>query len=95
MVAEQSSIGLTLLASLSDFIFPLITSKEVTLTYLHGPITVFAGLLHSFNITQNPGTTLRTITIELVRQGIEKPKNTTAIPNKVVTNIATAAKAAA
>ncbi len=95
MTAEERSIGLTLLASLSDFIFPLITAKEVTLTYLHGPITVFAGLLHSFNITQNPGTTLRTITLELVRQGIDKPKQVPSIENKVITNIASAAKPAA
>lgn len=95
IIGEKDSIGLTLLASLSDFIFPLITAKEVTLTYLNGPITVFAGLLHSFNISQDPNTTKRTVTIELVRQGITGAKQTVAIENKVQTNIQAVAKPAA
>jgi len=94
IIGEKDSIGLTLLASLSDFIFPLITAKEVTMTYLNGPITVFAGLLHSFNISQNANDTKRTVSIELVRQGITGAKQTVAIPSNTVTNIAAAAKPA-
>lgn len=95
ILGVKDSIGLTLLAALSDFIFPLVTAKEVTLTYLHGPITVFAGLLHSFNISQNANSTLSTISLELVRVGIQAAKQVPAIDNKVVTNIAAAAKPAA
>jgi hypothetical protein len=95
MVASKDSIGLTLLSALSDFVFPLVTAKEVTVTYLHGPITVFAGLLHSFNINQVANSTLYTITMELVRTGIQNTKQTPAIENKVITNIQAAAKAAA
>lgn len=95
MLAAQNSIGLTLLSALSDFVFPLVTAKEITMTYLHGPITVFAGLLHSFNINQESNSTLYRITIELVRTGITGAKQTVSIENKVVTNIQAAAKPAA
>lgn len=70
MIANRDSIGLTLLAAMSDLIFPKVTSREYSITYLHGAVTVFAGLLHSFAITQNPGNTLYTITMELIRPGI-------------------------
>lgn len=92
MLADEGSIGLTLLSALSDFVFPLITAKELSMTYFHGPITVFAGLLHSFNISQNANSTLRTITFELVRQGIQGAKQTVAIPNNPITNIQAVAK---
>lgn len=95
IIGEANSIGLTLLSALSDFIFPLITSKEVTITYLHGPITVFAGLLHSFNISQNANDTKRLITLELVRIEIGIAKQVPSIENKVITNIQAAAKPAA
>jgi hypothetical protein len=70
MIASKDSIGLTLLSAMSDLIFPKVTSREYSITYLHGAVTVFAGLLHSFAISQNSGNTLYTITMELIRPGI-------------------------
>jgi hypothetical protein len=80
MIAEKDSVGLTLLSALADFVFPLVTAKEVTITYLHGPITVFGGLLHSFNINQNASNTLYTISMELIRVGIAQPSPIPQIP---------------
>ncbi len=70
MIANQDSIGLALLSALSDLIFPKVTSKEYSITYLHGAVTVFAGLLHSFSISQNSGNTLYNVSMELIRPGI-------------------------
>lgn len=79
MLGSKDSVGITLLSALSDFVFPLVTAKELTITYLHGPITVFGGLLHSFNLNQNANNTLYTISMELVRQGITGVKPITQI----------------
>ncbi len=70
LVASRDSIGLTLLTSMVDFIFPLVTSREYSITYLHGAITVFGGMIHSFSINQNSNNTLYQISLELVRVGI-------------------------
>ncbi len=67
MVARSSSIGLSLLSAMSDLILPKVTSKEYSITYLHGAVTVFAGLLHSFAITQEAGTDLYKVSIELIK----------------------------
>lgn len=66
MLARQDSIGVALFAALADFIFPKVTSKEYAITYLHGPITIFEGLLHSFSISQESNTDLYRIAMELV-----------------------------
>ena len=67
LFAEAGSIGVSLFAAMSDLIIPKITSKEYSITYLHGATVVFAGLLHGFSISQQSGTTLYRITIELVK----------------------------
>ena len=67
MVAEADSIGVSLFAALTDLIFPRVTSKEYSITYLHGAVTVFAGLLHSFSINQTAENDLYRITIELIK----------------------------
>lgn len=71
MLASKDSIGLTLLSAMSDLVFPKVTSREYSITYLHGAVTVFAGLLHSFSITQNATNDLYNITLELIRPGIQ------------------------
>ncbi len=83
--AVKDSIGLTLLTALSDVVFPLVTSKEYSITYLHGAVTVFAGLLHSFNINQNSNNELYTITIELVRTGFLQKAGPPQVPNVLKT----------
>jgi hypothetical protein len=67
MVASRDSIGVFLFSALSDLIFPLVTSKEYSITYLHGAVTVFGGLLHSFSINQQAENDLYNITLELIR----------------------------
>jgi len=87
MIASADSIGVSLFSALSDLIFPKVTSKEYSITYLHGAITVFGGLLHSFNIQQNTQNNLYEISIELIKpKAITKagivnvPRNTGATP---------------
>lgn len=67
MVASKNSIGILLLSAMADLIFPKVTSKEYSITYLHGAVTVFSGLLHSFSITQNSNNDLYNITLELIK----------------------------
>ncbi len=89
MSAVKGSIGMTLLSAMSDLIFPKVTSKEYSITYLHGAITVFAGLLHTFSISQDSGTDLYKITLELIRPGIVKQPlipNVTPVKDVVLTS---------
>ncbi len=67
MKASRDSIGVALFSALSDLVFPKLTSKEYNITYLHGAVTVFQGLLHSFTITQNSNDDLYNITMGLVK----------------------------
>ena len=43
------------------------TSKEYSITYLHGAVTVFNGLLHSFAVTQQANNELYNVTLELIK----------------------------
>ncbi len=79
MEAQNDSIGVALFSALADLIFPKVTSKEYAITYLHGPVTVFSGLLHSFSITQNNQNDLYNIVLELI-----KPSSAAKLPNPVV-----------
>lgn len=67
MLAKRNSLGVALFSALSDLIFPRVTSKEYSVTYLHGAVTVFSGLLHSFSISQQSGTELYQISLELLK----------------------------
>lgn len=74
MVASRDSVGVALFSAMADLIFPKVTSKEYSITYLHGAVTVFRGLLHSFAITQNDNNDLYNITLELIRPNSSKPQ---------------------
>lgn len=89
MVASRDSIGVALLGALADQVFPKVTSKEYSITYLHGAVTVFNGLLHSFAIDQSSDNDLYKINLELqvpsagglVKAAIpEVPKQTGTVP---------------
>jgi hypothetical protein len=69
LLASRDSIGVALFSALADLVFPKVTSKEYSITYLHGPVTVFEGLLHSFSIAQEANSDLYKIAIELVHPG--------------------------
>lgn len=65
MIANRRSLGVSLFAAMADLIFPKVTSQEYSVTYLHGAITVFGGLLHSFSIDQTNENDLMRINLEL------------------------------
>lgn len=70
--AKKDSIGITLLSAFIDTIFDKVTSKEYSISYLHGAITVFRGVLHSYSVNQNADNDLLNIKIELSR-GTKNP----------------------
>lgn len=66
MKASRESVGVTLLSAMIDLVFPKLTSKEYSITYIHGPVVVLNGLVHSFQINQNASDSLYSINIELI-----------------------------
>lgn len=81
IVASKTSIGITLLSAMMDQVFERMTSKEYAITYLHGAVTVFRGLLHSFSIDQNSNDTRYLIRMELSRGGAKSPTKVQVIPS--------------
>lgn len=75
LLAKKDSIGLSLLSAMIDQIFNKVTSKEYSITYLHGPITVFQGLLHSYAVNQSAED-------DIMRIKIEISKGEQAVPTK-------------
>lgn len=85
MTAIKDSLGLALFSALAELVFPKVTSKEYSVTYLHGAVTVFAGLLQSFAITQNANDERYTITMVLNKPAPEKPATTVEVPKSTGT----------
>jgi hypothetical protein len=77
--ASRKSLGVTLLSAMADLLFKKATSKEYSITYLHGAVTVFGGLLESFQISQNADNDLYNISITLSRSGV-KTQETASVP---------------
>lgn len=67
MIASKNSLGVALFSALADLVFPKVTSKEYSITYLHGAVTVFGGLLNSFSITQNANDDRFNIVLSLIK----------------------------
>ncbi len=80
LVGKKDSLGLTLLSSLIDILFEKVTSREYSISYLHGPTTIFGALLHSYSVNQNATNELLTMKIELTKGN----KNPSLVPQ--VTN---------
>lgn len=78
--ANKNSLGLQLLTAMADLVFEKLTSKEYHITYLHGPTTVFRGVLQSFSVNQNANDDLLRIKIELNKGGIKTPTKVNDIP---------------
>lgn len=78
--ANKNSLGLQLLTAMADLVFEKLTSKEYYITYLHGPTTVFRGVMHSFSVNQNANDDLLRIKIELNKGGIKQPTKVNDIP---------------
>jgi hypothetical protein len=69
LVARKDSLGLALLSSMIDIAFDKATSQEYSITYLHGPIIVFRGLLQSYQANQNSSNELLSIKMEITKGG--------------------------
>lgn len=67
LVAKQGSVGLTILLALSELILDKVTSQEYEITYCHGAVNVFGGLIHSFSYEQGTNDDLYKIKLELSR----------------------------
>lgn len=80
MIAKKDSIGLSLLSAMIDQIFNKVTSKEYAITYLHGPITVFGGLLHSYAVNQTADDDIMRIKIEISKGEQAAPTKADPLP---------------
>ncbi len=65
--AKGDSVGLTILSAMAEQLLDKVTSKEYGITYVHGPITLFDGLLHGFSIENGGNDDLLKIKVELTR----------------------------
>jgi len=77
---KKDSVALILLSSMIDVAFDKVSSAEYSITYLHGPITIFRGLLNSFSSEAVPGTDKLSIKIGLSK-GKGSPTKPSAIPS--------------
>lgn len=77
--AKKDSLGLALIAAMIDQVFDKVTSKEYAITYLHGGITIFRGVLHNFSMNQNATNELMNIKLELSR-GTKNPVKAPDVP---------------
>lgn len=78
--ARKDAVGLSLLSGLVDRIFNKVTSKEYSITYLHGPIIIFGGLLHSYGVSQEAGSELLRIKIEISKGSESTPTKADPLP---------------
>jgi hypothetical protein len=74
LIASKNSVGLTIILALLDQIFEKATSKEYSITYINGAVTVFGGLLHSFSVNQTSDNDMYNITIVLSMANSQGPK---------------------
>lgn len=74
LIASQESIGVTIFLALTELILDKTISQEYEITYCHGGITVFGGLIHGFSYDQGGEDDRYKIKLELSR-GRPKPKS--------------------
>lgn len=79
LLAKKNSTGLILLSSMIDLLYEKVTSKEYSITYIHGATTIFRGVLHSYNASQSAENDLLTIKISLSKGG-KKPTKEPELP---------------
>lgn len=79
LFGKKDSIGLSLLSAMMDQLFDKVTSKEYSITYLHGAVTIFRGVLHSFSVDQSAQNDLLNIKIELSK-GEKTPQKISTTP---------------
>ena len=79
LLAHKNSTAFTLLSSLVDLIFDKVTSQEYSISYLHGPITVFRGVIQNYAVEQNADNELLTISL-VVSKGAKAPAKPPGVP---------------
>lgn len=79
LLAKKDSIYLALLSVMADVCYEKVTSKEYSITYLHGPIIVFRGLVHSIGLSQNADNDLMNVKIEITK-GSKNPTKPSGVP---------------
>ena len=79
LVAKKNSLGMALLSAMIDLVFEKVTSKEYTITYLHGSTTIFRGLLSSYVVNQNANNDLLSVKIEITK-GAKSPVKAAGTP---------------
>lgn len=85
ITARKDSIGLTVLNAMADLILPKVASKEYSITYMHGSVTIFAGLLEGFTVTETKNQDILSIKIKLSRAS-EKSKKGKTVPKVAPTD---------
>lgn len=79
LTGKKDSVGLTLLSAMIDILFDKASSKEYNVSYLHGAVTVFRGVIQSYQVQQNSNEDKLSITIELSK-GQKQPAKPSGIP---------------
>lgn len=78
--ANKNSLGIALLSSLIDLVYEKASSKEYSISYLHGPITIFRGKLEGYSVDQNSNEDRLQIKIQLTK-GDKNPTAESGLPS--------------
>lgn len=79
LIANKRAAGVSLLSAMIDNIFDKVTSKEYSISYLHGATTIFRGLVESYSVNQNASNELLTIQLVLSK-GKKQPTKKESVP---------------
>lgn len=73
MLANRTSILLSVLLAMNDVIFSKVVAKEYNITYLNGATTIFGGLLHGFSTQSGSDDDLIRIVMQIEKGNQNKP----------------------
>lgn len=85
ITGKKNSVGIILISSMIDLLFDKVSSKEYSITYMHGAITVFRGVLHNFKVSQVADNDKCTLSFDLSRgsKSPQKPADVPVVPGLV------------
>lgn len=69
---KRDSVGLILLSAVMDLVFEKVTSKEYSVTYMHGATTIFRGNVMGYQVNQNAGSDLLSVSLT-ISKGQKQP----------------------
>lgn len=73
LLANRSSIMLSVLLALNDMVFSRVVAKNYNVSYLNGTTTVFNGLLHGFSTSTGSDDDLIRIVLQISKANQSKP----------------------